>query len=104
MRVRKDIMTDEDLNLVAHIGDSLGHPLRVELFRFIYKENLERREVCNKDLVAEFPYAQSTISQHMSKLTGSGLIEIKRRGTANFYYVNLGRLGRYINAVKMLRS
>lgn len=104
MRIRKDIMTDDELNLIAHAGDSMGHPLRVELFRFIYKENLGRRDVCNKDLVAEFPYAQSTISQHMSKLTSSGLIEVKRRGTANYYYVNLGMLGRYIDAVKKLRS
>lgn len=104
MRLRKDIMTDEDLRLVAMVGDGLGHPLRVELFRFIYRENLRRRDVCNKDLVGSFDYAQSTISQHMNKLVSCGLIDVKRRGTANYYYVNLGMLGRYINAVKLLRE
>lgn len=102
MKVRKDIMTDEELQLIAKASESLAHPLRVELFRYIYKKNLSREKVCNKDLVGEFPYAQSTISQHMGKLTSGGLIEVQKKGTANFYYVNLGMLGRYLDAVRKL--
>ncbi|MBR5926301.1 MAG: winged helix-turn-helix transcriptional regulator [Firmicutes bacterium] len=104
MKIRKDIMTDEELQLVAKTSDSLAHPLRVELFRFIYKKNLCRESVCNKDLVAEFSYAQSTISQHMAKLTESELIQVQKKGTANYYYVNLGMLGRYLDTVKKLNA
>ncbi len=51
MRIRKeDIINDEEIKLIATASDALAHPARVELFRFIYKANLDRQTVCNKDL------------------------------------------------------
>jgi len=102
MRIRKEIMTNDDYALIARASDALAHPARVAIFRYIYNKNLNRETVCNKDLVEEFDYAQSTISQHMNKLTLGGLIEVKHEGTKNFYFVNLGMLGKYLNSVKKL--
>lgn len=106
MRIRKDtdILDKEEIDLIASCSDALAHPARVEIFRFVYRTNLNRRSVCNKDIVEAFDYAQATISQHISKLTGSGLLEIQKKGNRNYYYVSLGVLSRYLNAVKKLNE
>ncbi|NMA93940.1 MAG: winged helix-turn-helix transcriptional regulator [Clostridiales bacterium] len=106
MRIRKDtdILDKEEIDLIASCSDALAHPARVEIFRFVYRTNLNRSSVCNKDIVEEFDYAQATISQHISKLTGSGLLEIQKKGNRNYYFVSLGVLSRYLNAVKKLNE
>jgi len=106
MRIRKEAgdMAREEVTLIADCSDALAHPARVELFSYIYKENLARRTVCNKDLVELFPYSQSTISQHLSLLTASGLLDVQQSGSRNLYFVNLGVLGRYVNAIRKLSS
>ena len=60
MRIRRDndIYDVEEIKLISAASDALAHPLRVELFRFIYTENIARRQVCNKDLVERFGLAQ----------------------------------------------
>ncbi len=105
MRIRKDsALEKDDILLIARASDALAHPVRVELFRYIYTENLARRTVCNKDLVEEFDYAQSTVSQHMQKLVSSGLVDVQKKETYSYYYVNIGMLGRYLNAVRKLND
>ena len=106
MRIRKETsgLEKDDINLIATASDALGHPARVELFRYIYMQNMSRTPVCNKDLVAAFDYAQATISQHMKKLLISGLVEAKKQESYTYYYVNLGLLGRYLNSVKKLNT
>lgn len=56
--------------------------------------------VCNKDLVANFDYAQATISQHVKKLVDAGLIEVKKQDKFSYYYANLGVLMQYIDITK----
>ena len=68
------------------------------------KEEIQRRTVCNKDLCAAFDYAQATISQHVKKLVSSGLLEVQKKENFNYYFVNIGMLGRYLNAVKKLNQ
>ena len=97
-------MGSDDYRLIARASDALAHPARVAIFRYIYNKNLARETVCNKDLVAEFDYSQSTISQHISKLVHGGLLEVQQKGTKNEYYVNLGMLGQYLNSVKKLNQ
>ena len=105
MRIRKTNTADqEEILLIASCSDALAHPVRVELFRYIYALNMERQSCCNKELVEEFGYAQSTISQHMDKLSYSGLIDVRKKGTSAFYYVNLGVLQKYLSAVKKLNE
>lgn len=106
MRIRKEIDTleKEEVNLIASASDALAHPARVEIFRFIYKKNMNRESVCNKDLVANFDYSQATVSQHMKKLLISGIVTAEKKGTYSYYFVNLGMLGKYLDAVKKLNS
>ena len=81
MRIRKftGSLPAEEIQLISQASDALAHPLRVELFRFIYTETRARRSVCNKDLVEHFGYSQSTVSQHMKKLLVSGLVESRNK-------------------------
>ena len=102
MRIRKNAEINPEAELIAKASAALGHPARVEIFRYIHQNNKAFTPVCNKDLVEHFSFAQSTISQHLSVLTAAGLVEVKQKGTANFYYTNLGFLAQYLNGVKEL--
>lgn len=106
MRIRKEgeALPENEILLIAKAGDALGHPLRVELFRFIYLRNMQRVPVCNKDLVEYFDYSQSTISQHIKKLLISELITAEKKNNYSYYFVNLGMLAKYLDAVKKLNS
>jgi DNA-binding transcriptional ArsR family regulator len=106
MRIRKEteLLPEEDVLLIAGASDALAHPARVEIFRYIYTQNMKRSLVCTKDLVAEFDYSQATVSQHMKKLLISGLVTAEKKGTYSYYFVNLGMLARFLGAVKKLNS
>lgn len=101
MRIRKDNdFSEADIEMIAAISDALAHPVRLRLFRYIMQCNKSMETVCNKDLVANFNYAQATISQHMKKLVQSGLVEVKKQEKFSYYYANLGILMQYINTTK----
>ena len=102
MRLRKDQdeMLEEEIMLISTVSDALAHPARIKMFKFIMQANRAMVQVCNKDLVEHFDYAQATVSQHMKKLVDSGLIEIKKKEKFSYYYVNLGMLMQYLNATK----
>ena len=102
MRLRKDQdeMLEEEILLIATVSDALAHPARIKMFKYIMQANRAMVQVCNKDLVEHFDYAQATVSQHMKKLVDSGIIEIKKKEKFSYYYVNLGMLMQYLNATK----
>lgn len=102
MRIRKDdeLLEEKDIELIARVSDALAHPVRLKLFRYIMQCNKSMETVCNKDLVANFDYAQATISQHIKKLVQAGLIEVKKKDKYSYYYANLGILMMYINTTK----
>ena len=105
MRIRKktvkiDSLTAKEVELVTKVSDALAHPARLELYRHIMTENRRMNKVCTKDLVAEFDYAQATISQHMKVLVRSGLVDVKKEEKFAYYYANLGVLMKYTDAVK----
>lgn len=102
MRLRKesDDMQEEEILLVAQVSDALAHPARIKIFRHVMSCNRNRQPVCNKDVVAAFDYSQATISQHIKKLVQADLIQVKKNDKFSMYYVNIGILGRYLDAVK----
>ena len=106
MRIRKetDILDREEIDLIAECSDALAHPARVEIFRFIYKANMDRKTVCNKDVVEAFDYAQATVSQHLSRLVGCGLVDYQKESNRAYYFVSLGVLAKYLAAVKKLNE
>ena len=102
MRIRKDNneLLEDEIILIADVSDALAHPLRVKLLKYIMTQNRTMKQVCTKDLVEEFGYAQATISQHMKKLTQSGLVVSKKKEKYNYYFVNIGLLMQYADATR----
>lgn len=102
MRLRKetDLMDPDDITLIAQVSDALAHPARLNIFRYIMQANKRLEEVCNKDIVANFDYAQATVSQHVKKLVDSGLVEVRKKDKYSYYYANMGILMQYLNATK----
>lgn len=102
MRLRKEtnILEEDEVLLIAQVSDALAHPARVNIFKFIMQANRQLQDVCNKDIVNNFDYAQATVSQHVKKLVDSGLVEIKKKDKYSYYYANMGILMKYVNATK----
>ena len=90
--------------VAAKTADALAHPLRIRVLRYILAENLARRPVTNKDLVQSFDYAQATISQHVSKLLMSGLLEVRKKGTSSYYYADIGKLSVFADTLKKIET
>lgn len=105
MRIRKesDQWPEEEVLLIAKASDAFAHPARVRIFRYIYNANRSRQAVCNKDIVAAFEYSQATISQHLKKLIFSGLVQVQKKDNFSYYYVNIGMLGKYLDAIRKLQ-
>jgi DNA-binding transcriptional ArsR family regulator len=102
MRLRKELdeMHEDEILLTAKVSDALAHPARLKIFRYIFLSNRNREKVCNKDVVAAFDYSQATISQHIKKLVDADLVQAKKEDKFSMYFVNLGTLAKYIDAVK----
>jgi ArsR family transcriptional regulator len=102
MRIRRDhdSMHEEEILLLARVSDALAHPVRIKIFQFLMQKNAAREMVCNKDVVANFDYAQATISQHLKTLIKSGLVDVQKKDKFSYYFVNIGVHARYADAVK----
>ena len=101
MRLRKttEEMQETEVILIAQVSDALAHPVRVNILRYIMRCNAENTTVCNKNVVEFFHYSQATISQHIKKLLQADLIQMKKVDSFSFYYVNIGMVKKYIDAV-----
>ena len=64
------------------------------------QQNAAMNMVCNKDVVANFDYAQATISQHIKTLVKSGLLDVKKKDKFSYYFVNVGMHAKYVDVVK----
>lgn len=108
MRIRRDKeheiegLTDEKIEVIAKASDALAHPVRIKLYRFIMKNNIDRIRLCNKDIVAAMDYSQVTISQHLTKLCKAGLLDTVKEDKFTYYYANMGVLMKYLNGTKKL--
>ena len=102
MQIRKaiNIEDSEEAIFIAQIADVLSHPVRVALYRYVKDKNVVRNDVCNKDLVAHFPYSQSSLSQHVKKLGDAGLFTVEYRDRFSFYSVNQQLMDQYIQTIR----
>ncbi len=63
---------------------ALAHPARIEIVHY-----LAQRNTCFcKDIVAQLPLAQSTISQHLKVLVNAGLVDCKSEAPRSRYTLN----------------
>lgn len=88
----KDYIKYDD---IAEVLKVLAHPIRL----CIVKNLLENGE-CNVGYMQtclEIP--QSTVSQHIQKLRGAGIIQGKRHGLEINYKIKDKRMGKLINSI-----
>lgn len=91
MRIRKDSDINKSDRRIAAVANSLAHPVRVALVRYLLNKNCGKgvdNHTCNKDLVELFPYSQSTISQHVKILKEAGVFLTEEKEKYTFYQVN----------------
>lgn len=104
MRIRKqlNIENEESTLFLAQVGAALSHPVRIALFNYVKSKNTVRNDVCNKDLVAHFPYSQSSLSQHVKKLLDAQLLTVEYKEKYSFYSVNQDTFDKYLELLQGL--
>ena len=65
------VKNKKDIEQLARFAKALGHPIRIEIIRYLDKQN----SCFTGDLVDILPVAQSTVSQHLKELKDAGLIQ-----------------------------
>jgi ArsR family transcriptional regulator len=97
MRIRKEAGLGKNDITIAELANSLAHPVRVALVRYLLQKNCGKgvdNITCNKDLVELFPYSQSTISQHVKILKEAGVFLTEEKDKFTFYEVNPRLVGK----------
>jgi protein-tyrosine-phosphatase/DNA-binding transcriptional ArsR family regulator len=74
-------------NRAAHAFATLGHPGRLAVFRLLMR--FAPRGVRPTEIAEALGLKQNTLSHHLSDLTASGLVQVKRQGRSLFYAVDL---------------
>lgn len=105
VKIKKPINIEGSDNalFIARIADALSHPVRVALIHYVAAKNKVRNDVCNKDLVAHFPYSQSSLSQHVKKLREADLFMVDYIDKFSFYSVNHKAIKKFNVAVSKLQ-
>jgi ArsR family transcriptional regulator, arsenate/arsenite/antimonite-responsive transcriptional repressor len=69
---------------MAEVAKALGDPIRLQLVDVLRKH---AGKVCVCELVPLFDISQPTLSHHLKKLRGAGIVDSERRGLWAYYYV-----------------
>ena len=72
---------------IATLCNALSHPVRVQILCLLID-----KDCIFGDLTERIPLAQSTISQHLTKLKNAGLVFAERSGPIVCYCVNRNRV------------
>ncbi len=81
-----------DLERHAEQLAALGHPLRLEILRFVVKRGAEGAPA--GEIQSHLGIPASTLSHHVDRLTKTGMLVARRDGTFIYYAPDLAALGR----------
>jgi ArsR family transcriptional regulator len=81
--VYPDVEREEAMRM-AEVAKALGDPIRLQLVDVLRKH---AGKVCVCELVPLFDISQPTLSHHLGKLRGAGIVDSERRGLWAYYYV-----------------
>ena len=84
MGITKTEYFSEEQNEIAVLLKALAHPARIAIVEYLLSVDTC---IC-KDIVAELPLAQATVSQHIKALKNSGIIQGTVEGKAICYCLN----------------
>lgn len=81
---------------VAAFAKALSHPARVRIIQVIRTAG----ELSCGQLVRELPLAQPTVSQHLTALRESGILQGTARGNSVYYRIDDDTLRRNLDAIR----
>jgi ArsR family transcriptional regulator, arsenate/arsenite/antimonite-responsive transcriptional repressor len=70
---------------VSATAKALADPVRVQILQLLREAD---GEVCQCELQPLFAISQPTLSHHLKKLQGAGLIDVDRRGKWAYYAID----------------
>ncbi len=76
---------DKSLKQLAKIFKSLSEPLRLEILRILIRDGETSVSAICEELGGE---SQPAISHHLTQLKNAELVDFKREGKFNFYFVS----------------
>jgi ArsR family transcriptional regulator len=91
-----EVLTAEEAAATAALFKALADPTRVRIVNLLAGSP---EPVCLCDINAGFDLSQPTLSHHLKKLVGAGLLAREQRGTWAFYSVNEETLRRLSDVV-----
>jgi ArsR family transcriptional regulator len=91
-------LTQDDAEATAALFKALADPARVRLVNLLATRG---DAVCVCELVAPLGLAQPTVSHHLKKLTGVGLLEREQRGIWAYYSLDREALQRIASLVDL---
>lgn len=84
----KRLVHTSEQNQLAETLKAMGHPARIAIIQYVANHP---DAICTS-MVQEMDLAQSTISQHLSELRRSGIIQGRSIGKKMAYRINVDRL------------
>ena len=84
-------MSDDDAQATAAVFKALGDPARVRIVNVLVNAP---EPICVCDLTPSLGLSQATVSFHLKKLVGAGLLRREQRGTWAFYSVDRAAMER----------
>lgn len=85
-------MFDQEVMELANLSKALAHPARISILKLL----TQYEDRTCKELVAELPLSQSTVSQHLKELVDGGLISRKANGAQSLYYLEGKSVKRFV--------
>jgi ArsR family transcriptional regulator len=91
-------LSDDEAEATATLFKALGDPARVRLVNLLVRSG---EPVCVCELVEPVGLAQPTVSHHLKKLAGAGLLDREQRGVWAYYSVNREAMARVASLVEL---
>ncbi|TRX72526.1 helix-turn-helix transcriptional regulator [Carboxylicivirga sp. M1479] len=80
----KTNLFEDDLQELSQLFKALGHPARLQILKFLSKQN-----TCfSGDINDIVPLGRTTVNQHIAELKKAGLIKSSTQGTKTNYCLN----------------
>lgn len=83
---------DPENEKLALFANSISHPARLEIIKIIS----DKKECTCGEIVNLLPFSQSTVSQHLSELKISGILESRSEGTKSLYSLNQDSVDEFV--------
>jgi ArsR family transcriptional regulator len=91
-------LSDEEAVATADVFRALADPARVRIVNVLATGG---EPACVCDLIAPLGLSQPTVSHHLKKLTGAGLLEREQRGKWAYFSLNADAVAKLAAVVEM---